>query len=252
LSAPGDDQTTTRRELMTHLRHWTSHFQHRSDKLSPGTYNEDVICPVCRQRRGRRACPALNEQICAICCGTKRLVEIRCPSDCPYLATAREHPAAVVVRQQRQDLGLLVECLRDLNARQSQLFFLMATLIARHKSSELESIVDDDVAQAAGTLAATFETAARGVIYEHRAASIPAARLATALKTALADAASGAGSAFERDAAAILRRIEQAARRTTEAGPPNSRAFIALLERAVQHPDDTPPESGNEPRLIVP
>ena len=134
-------------------------------------------------------CPALNDQICAMCCGTKRMVEIRCPSDCPYLATAREHPPAVVVRQQRQDLGLLVEFLRDLNARQSQLFFLIAALIARYKPSELESIVDDDVVQAAGTLAATYETAARGVIYEHRAASIPAARLATALKAALTEAA---------------------------------------------------------------
>jgi hypothetical protein len=203
-------------------------------------------------------CPALNDQICAMCCGTKRIVEIRCPSDCPYLATAREHPPAVVVRQQRQDLGLLVEFLRDLNARQSQLFFLIAALLARYKPSELESIVDDDVVQAAETLAATYETAARGVIYEHRAASIPAARLAAALKAALAEAAGGGGSAFERDAAVILRRLEQAARRVNEAGPPNSRAFLALLDRVVSRPpggndgNDTPVEPAGESRLIVP
>ena len=203
-------------------------------------------------------CPALNEQICAICCGTKRMVEIRCPSDCPYLATAREHPPAVVVRQQRHDLGLLMEFLRDLNARQSQLFFLIGALIARYKPSELESIVDDDVVQAAGTLAATYETAARGVIYEHRAASIPAARLATALKAALAEAAGGGGSAFERDAAVILRRIEQAARRVNEAGLPDSRAFLALLDRVVSRPpggnegNDAPVEPAGESRLIVP
>jgi hypothetical protein len=213
---------------------------------------KDVICPLCRQRRGRRTCPALSEQICAVCCGTKRLVEIRCPPDCPYLVTAREHPPAAVVRQQRQDLGFLVGFMQDLNARQSQLFFLMATLIARYKSPELESIVDHDVAQAAGTLAATFETAARGVIYEHRTASIPAGRLVAALKAALAEAASGAGSPFERDAAVILRRLEQAARRMTELDAPNSRAFIGLLERVVQRPDEAPPESGSEPRLIVP
>jgi hypothetical protein len=211
----------------------------------------DVICPLCRQRRGRRTCPALGEQICAVCCGTKRLVEIRCPPDCPYLVTAREHPPAAVVRRQRQDVGFLVEFMQDLNARQSQLFFLIATLIARYKSPELESIVDDDVAQAAGTLAATFETAARGVIYEHRTASLPAGRLVTALKAALAEAASGAGSPFERDAAIILRRIEQAARRMTELDALNSRAFIGLLERVVQ-PDEAPTESGREPRLIVP
>jgi hypothetical protein len=213
---------------------------------------KDVICPLCHQRRGRRACPALNEQICAVCCGTKRLVEIRCPPDCPYLVTAREHPPAAVVRRQRHDLGLLVEFMRDLNDRQSQLFFLIATLIARYKSPDLESIVDEDVAQAAGTLAATFETAARGVIYEHRTASIPAGRLIAALKAALAEAASGAGSPFERDAAVILRRIEQAARRMNEVDATNSCAFIGLLDRVVQRPGDAPQEPKAELRLIVP
>jgi len=213
---------------------------------------KEVICPLCHQRRGRRACPALNEQICAVCCGTKRLVEIRCPPDCPYLVTAREHPPAAVVRRQRHDLGLLVEFMRDLNDRQSQLFFLIATLIARYKSPDLESIVDEDVAQAAGTLAATFETAARGVIYEHRTASIPAGRLVAALKAALAEAASGAGSPFERDAAVILRRIEQAARRMNEVDATNSCAFIGLLDRVVHRPGDAPQEPKAEPRLIVP
>jgi hypothetical protein len=73
----------------------------------------------------------------------------------------------------------------------------------------------------------------------------------TALKAALAEAASGAGSPFERDAGIILRRIEQAARRMNEVHATNSCAFIGLLERVVQ-PDEAPPESGSEPRLIVP
>jgi hypothetical protein len=213
----------------------------------------DVVCPLCQQRRGRRACPALKEQICAVCCGTKRLVEIRCPPDCPYLVTAREHPPVAAVRQQRQDLGFLMEFMRDLNDRQSQLFFLVASLVAGYKSPDLESIVDDDVAEAAGTLAATFETAGRGVIYEHRTASIPAGRLLAALKAGLAEAANGAGSPFERDAAVILRRIEQAARRTKEVDAGSSSAWlIGLLERVVQRSDEAPAESGNEPRLIVP
>ena len=212
----------------------------------------DVVCPQCRQRRARRACPALKEQICAVCCGTKRLVEIRCPPDCPYLVSAREHPPAAVVRKQREDLGFLVEFMRDLNTRQSQLFFLIATLITRHKTPELESIVDDDVAEAAGTLAATFETAARGVIYEHRTASLPAGRLVTALKAALAEVAGSAGSPIERDAGVILRRFEQASRRMSEGDTVNRRAFIELLERVVQRPDEASPESGGEPRLIVP
>ncbi|MCK7478268.1 MAG: hypothetical protein M0C28_13315 [Candidatus Moduliflexus flocculans] len=36
-------------------------------------------CPLCRQRAARRRCPALDRDICAVCCGTKRLAEIRLP-----------------------------------------------------------------------------------------------------------------------------------------------------------------------------
>src|SRR5215467_13237695 len=115
-----------------------------------------MLCPLCRQRRARRMCPALNQQICTVCCGTKRLSEIHCPADCPYLASAREHPPAAVVRQNRQDVGTLLTFMRDLNNRQSQLLFLIATVIAKYRESELSSILDDDVAEASGTLAATF------------------------------------------------------------------------------------------------
>jgi hypothetical protein len=181
------------------------------------------------------------------------MVEIRCPPDCPYLATAREHPPAVAVRQQRQDVGLLLTFMRDLNDRQSQLFFLIATAIAQYRPSDLASVVDDDVAEAAAALAGTFETAARGVIYEHRPSSVPAERLMASLKAALNEAAPGAGSPFERDAALILRRIEEAARRTREADATGPRALIGLLDRVVRHTKDAPAEpSPDAPRLIVP
>lgn len=35
-------------------------------------------------RKGRRECPALNEIICSGCCGTKRISDISCPSECQY------------------------------------------------------------------------------------------------------------------------------------------------------------------------
>ncbi|SVD73437.1 uncharacterized protein METZ01_LOCUS426291, partial [marine metagenome] len=61
-------------------------------------------CPRCKRRLPRRKCPALGYQICAVCCGTKRLVEINCPSDCGYLASSKAHPPAVVQRQQERDI----------------------------------------------------------------------------------------------------------------------------------------------------
>lgn len=213
-----------------------------------------MTCPLCGARKARRACPALNQQICSVCCGTKRLVEIHCPSDCPYLSSAREHPAAAVVRQQQRDVGRVVHIMRDLNERQSHLFFLAATFLARYEPPELQPLIDDDVAEAAAALAATFETSSRGVIYEHRPASLPAGRLATALKQLLAETAQTISSSFERDAAVILRRIEEAARELRAAAPSQRRALIDLLARAVKPAD--PEASASAPlepsRLIVP
>jgi hypothetical protein len=218
-----------------------------------------VVCPLCSTRRARRGCPALGQQICAVCCGTKRLVQIQCPSDCTWLASAREHPPAALVRQQQRDVGLLVQFMRDFSQRQSQLFFLINTFLVRYEPPELQALLDADVAEAAAALAGTFETAARGVIYEHRPASLPAERLAGALKTVLAEAGRGAGSAFERDAAVVLRRLADAVRDVRALEQDNRRAFLDLLGRVItKTPDrggpDSGPETAAEPpsRLIVP
>ena len=216
-----------------------------------------MICPLCGTRRARRSCPALAKQICAICCGTKRLTQIQCPSDCPYLASAREHPPAVVVRQQQHDVALLVQFIRDFSQGQGQLFFLIATFLLKYEPPELQALIDDDVAEAAGALAATFETASRGVIYEHRPASLPADRLATTLKPILLEAGKGGGSAFERDAGVVLRRFEEAARETRAGNPSDRRAFLDLLGRVVRKSDaEGSGEDGRAvpeaPRLIVP
>lgn len=218
-------------------------------------HNARVVCPLCGVRRARRGCPAVGQQICAVCCGTKRLVQIHCPPDCTWLASAREHPPAVQVRQQQRDLGLLVQFMRDFNERQSQLFFLIHTFLTRYEPSELQSLVDDDVAEATAALAATFETSARGVIYEHRPASLPAERLMSALKPALLDAGKGLGSPFERDAAVVLRRVEDAVREIRALDQTNRRAFLDLLARVIKNPDDREAETAGaapEPRIILP
>lgn len=214
-----------------------------------------MMCPLCRQRKARRACPALGQQICAVCCGTKRLVEIQCPADCVYLTTAREHPAAATVRRQQRDLSLVVSFMRDLNERQSQLFFLITGFLIRYEAPELHPLIDDDVAEAAGAIAATLETSARGVIYEHRPASPAAERLMMALKPILAELGQRGGTPFERDAAFVLRRLEEAARdaRSSDAG--NRRAFLELLGRVMKRDAaavDTPGAPPEPSRLIVP
>src|SRR5215208_4568502 len=164
---------------------------------------EEMSCPLCRSRKARRACPALNQTICPVCCGTKRLTDIQCPDDCVYLSSAREHPAAVVKRQQDHDVAILLPTIQGLTERQYQLFFLFQSVIARHTPEGFARLVDDDVADAAGAVASTLETAARGVIYEHSAQSRPAQRLAAEIKAMLAEMRQQGATVYDREAAIV-------------------------------------------------
>jgi hypothetical protein len=190
--------------------------------------------------------------ICAVCCGTKRLTEIPCPSDCPYLISAREHPPAIIVRQQQHDLTLVLRLMQDLTEPQRELLLLTGAFVSEYRPSELQALIDDDLLDAARALAATFETASRGVIYEHPAASATGERLRAALKTFVADASKRASLA-ERDCAVVLRRIETGVQelRTSDRGAP--RALLDLFARVIRRPAASETKASEAPsRLIVP
>jgi hypothetical protein len=219
-----------------------------------------VQCPLCGQRKARRACPALGQLICAVCCGTKRLTEIACPADCGYLATARSHPPAAAVRQQHVIAIRVSHFIRDLNDQQSRLFLTLNAFLAAHQGDGLQSLIDEDVEEAMDALAATYETAARGVIYEHQPASRPAERLVRDMKPLMTEARHGFKSSFESSAAVVLRRIAESVRELRQAESHNRRAYLDLARTFVRLTDEAT-ESGavddqsaarDVPRLIVP
>ena len=220
-----------------------------------------AICPLCGVRKARRDCPALGQRICAVCCATKRLKEINCPDTCVYLASARSHPAAVVQRRQERDLGFLLPLISDLTEPQASLVLLFRSALLNHAAQAIPAVLDVDVAEAAAAVAATLETARKGVIYQHEPTSIPAQRLATVFREAVAALNAEAGSRIARletDVASALRAIERGARAAQDAlagdEPP---IFIGVLKRLVgpgpksgkSLPDDEAPDGGP---LIVP
>jgi hypothetical protein len=220
------------------------------------------VCPLCGVRRAKRACPGVTRDICTVCCGTKRLTEIACPSDCPYLSTARAHPAAVVQRQQERDMAFVLPRISDLSHTQYRLFLFVQAIVLQHARNGLPALLDTDVVEAAATVAATIETARSGIIYEHQAHSLPAQRLAAEIGPAVMDIARRAGaeaSKVERDAAVALRHIERLAREAAAASPDVDRpdsSWLALAERMMGPPGaaDAAPQlpAKDEPRIIIP
>jgi hypothetical protein len=173
-----------------------------------------------------------------------------------YLTSAREHPAAVVVRQQQHAVTRVAHVVRDFSERQSRLFFGVTAFLLRYESGDLQPIIDEDAAEAAEALGRTFETASRGVIYEHRPASLPAGRLATAIAAMLAEIGKNAPTSFDRDAGVVLKRIADAIREERSANPTNRRAWLDLIGWVIRPPaaaTKTDGRSEPEPsRLIVP
>jgi len=201
-----------------------------------------MVCPVCGERKARRACPALGQSICPICCGTKRLVEIRCPDTCGYLASARVHPPVAVQRQQQQDVALLLSTMEGLSDPQRELLLVLLGVIRSQGADPLQALRDEDVAEAAAALSSTFETAERGVIYEHRAASLPAQRIVADLRAVLDEiSAKVSRRQIDKDASFALRALERGARQAGRMLGGGPTAYLDLVARMLRPPASPEP-----------
>ena len=99
---------------------------------------------------------------------------------------------------------------------------------------------DDVVRDTAQALAATYETASKGIIYEHRPSSLPAGRLARELKGLLEGKDGQDPVANERDLVDVLRRVEQAATDARKTLDGDTRAYLDLVGRLMR------PSSGGD------
>jgi hypothetical protein len=193
-----------------------------------------MACPLCQKRPTKRSCPALHQEICAVCCATKRLVEIQCTEDCRYLESGQRHPAAVVKRQIDRDVTVLMASVGRLSEQQLQLFFLLQSMVLSYKPEGLARLVDNDVALAAGALAGSIETASKGVIFEESTASVVAEGLRRAIKPVLEEITKNSGSRAEREVAIVLRAMERGAKHEGGHIPDGETSYLELVGRVFQ------------------
>lgn len=190
-------------------------------------------CPLCGGAKAKRHCPALDQVICATCCGTKRQVEIRCPADCGWLKAARAHPHAAQQRQQDRDASLIVQLIRGLDDEVYAVLMACQQAALRFRTGADPAPLDADLEAAAAALAATAETATRGVLYEHRPDSPVAARLARAMSSPLAEAAAAGVPRLDSSTVTAMRRLAETVRmfhRDAAAAPD---AFLTFLARVM-------------------
>lgn len=124
-------------------------------------------CPLCNQRKSRRYCPAKNAQICAQCCGAKRILEIDCPESCEFLQVGRNHESqSQRVRHLFSADPATMEKRRRVYAEYRDVVLHLEALLAEERRSD-RNLKDKDVVEALDLLLATLRTEEKGIIYEH-------------------------------------------------------------------------------------
>ena len=134
---------------------------------------------------------------------------------------------------------------------QLQLFFLLGSRITAFRPDGIASLLDADVADAAGAMATTLEAAAGGLIAEAAGTSPNVEGLRRQLDGLLAELGKGAGSGFAREAAAVLRGIERGARHESPGFEASDSAYLTLLGRLVPPMPAAPPEEPPSPIVLA-
>jgi len=141
-----------------------------------------MACPLCQKRKGKRFCPALNTEICSICCGREREVSIDCPFECPYLQQSRERE-----RKELDPKDFPYKEIRvneeDINENSSLLVEAAQSLI--EAAAETPGAVDRDVRDALEALIQTYRTLESGLYYETAPEPAPARSVARGVRESL-------------------------------------------------------------------
>lgn len=207
-----------------------------------------MSCPLCRERKGKRHCPAKGERICSICCGSKRLVEIDCPRDCAYLSGAHAGAWEGRETERARDHRRLAPCMQGLTDPQSQLFLVAIVGLDRLRA-ERRDLEDRLVLDAVRALRKTVETRGHGILYDHSAENLRAEGLLHDLR-GLFDAKGAEGrtvSPDDRDLLPALRALESLVELTLREG-----GRTEFLEMARRIAGDLRRETQKRPeRLIV-
>jgi hypothetical protein len=127
---------------------------------------EPILCKICGKRRARRYCPAVQGDICPICCGTEREVSLSCPLECEYLREAHRHEKPLPVSEKElsnRDIAVSEEFIRT---HEELLLFCIYSLV--QAALRTPGAIDVDVMAALEALIQTRRTLDSGLVYETR------------------------------------------------------------------------------------
>jgi hypothetical protein len=191
-----------------------------------------VPCAICHTRKPRRYCPAVNGEICPVCCATGREESIDCPLGCEYLRDAHRHekkPAIDASDIPNQDIKITQSFLAG-----NQVFLAYVAVALFDNVNGWPETTDWDIRDALNALIRTYRTLRTGLYYESKPDNLYAARISTGVQSKIAfikqEEIAATGKSTVHDATILgvltfLQRLEY----SRNNGRRRSRAFIDFL-----------------------
>lgn len=128
-------------------------------------------CILCEQRKAKRYCPAKRGQICAVCCGEKRGVEINCPLDCPYYIEGQKYQQEKITRQRVRKEGVQSYIRRaELYNKNPEIFAKIELVLVGLFRTD-GRLKNEEVASALELVIKTLDTEKKGIFYDYRSES---------------------------------------------------------------------------------
>lgn len=128
-------------------------------------------CTLCEQRKAKRYCPAKRTQICAVCCGEKRGVEINCPLDCPYYVEGQKYQQGKITRQRVRKEGVQSYIRRAELYNKNPEIFAKIELVLIDSFRTDGRLKNEEVASALELVIKTLDTEKKGILYNYMSES---------------------------------------------------------------------------------
>ncbi len=125
-------------------------------------------CFLCNERKAKRYCPAKNRNICAVCCGEKRGIEINCPDDCKYFIKGQNYQQKKTTDLRIKKDGIVAfQKKAELYRKDPQLFAKIefALVDAYNQNNRL---LNKDVVSALQIVLKTLKSESKGLLYKHK------------------------------------------------------------------------------------
>lgn len=144
---------------------------------------EPILCKICGKRRARRPCPAVQGDICTVCCGTEREVSLSCPLECEYLQEAHRHEKPLPLSANELSNPDIHVSEEFVAAHEELLLYCIYSLV--QAAIKTPGAIDTDVMQALEALIQTHRTRETGLVYETRPENVVAAAVQRAFSAGL-------------------------------------------------------------------